>query len=211
MILYTIAYIAFKYAILPIAGFFGLKEVIGFLNLQRYSKQGVKTFYFPFVGFWKLFLPSFSVNNDILGNMKQERKDHVREDIIVWNDGLTTGSAVEIISPRAVREFFEKEIQVSIKKNIVNSDMAGFFFKNGEVVKSNRAAFSEIFHRDNLEIFCPHLLSVVYSHCAKLRKRWEQSGNEWLEVDIRKEVKQFLTFRFFIRCLTTCQSKSSSE
>lgn len=210
MIVWLITFI-FKYAVLPVASVLALKELFSFLNLKRYSDQNVKTSYFPFLGFWKLLIFNYLDKYDVTKAFKKERADNKGKDMVVWNDGLTTCSLVELISLEALKEFFEKETDVSIKKNMVETDMVGFFFKNGEVVQTSRAIFSEIFHRDNLQKLCPQLTRVVYKHCAKLKKMWKDSGKEWLTVDIRKDVSPFeLTLRSSSKCSTTSPSVSCS-
>ena len=187
MILWLIEFV-FKYLVLPLASVMALKELFSYLNLKRYSDQGVKTSYFPFLGFWNLLIFNYMDKRDVLKALKKERRVNKGKDMVVWNDGLTTSSFVELLSPQSVKEFFDKEVDVSIKKNLVETDMVGFFFKNGEVVKTSRATFAEIFHRDNLQKICPQLTDVVYKHCAKLRKMWKDSGKDWFCVDIRKDV-----------------------
>lgn len=177
----------FQYVILPFVFVLIFREILGLMRLRRYKVQGIVTKYFPIVGGWKRLILNIS-SNDIAKDMKQERVTHYGEDFIVWNNGIDTSCFVELISPRALREFYLEDTKVSVKEDITKLKVGGLFFQNGEIVDELKSHYAEIFRRENLERVSPVLFKIISTHCQNLKNKWQENNQEWMQMNIKEFV-----------------------
>ena len=167
-------------------GLFLYSELIGFLKVRDYRKQGIKNAtYIPLPLFIMTIKKRF-FSNDVLEFRKKKMVEMDHQDPFFVNN---TGSRCNIFlnSNQAASEFYAKEVDVTIKMNYMPQvSFLGFFFKNGEEVQEQRAIFSKIFHYSNVVSMLPGIRDTVRKHVKQLRQRVAQAGGE-LKVNLKKE------------------------
>ena len=161
-------------------------ELTAIYKIFRYKKQGIKyTRYLPLpITFY--FMGQALKSDDIYTTVKTEMKDQdPNQPFNVMNVG--SKCFLTLISEKAVKEFYAKETEVTIKQSFLDQiKFLGFFFENGKEVQEKRAIFSKIFHYSNVVNLFPIIREVVRLHVRKLRKRAEAEGGQ-VKIDLKKE------------------------
>ena len=167
-------------------GLFVFNEVIGYLKVQKYKKQGIKEArYVPLPKFVMIMRGRY-LSKDPFGDRKKRMTvlDH-NQPFSVLNAGKSCH--ISLNSEKAAKEFFAKEIDVSIKESYMpDAHFLGFFFKNGKEAQDQRAIFAKIFHYSNIVSMLPGIRATIRNHVKKLKQKVVQAGGE-LKVDLKKE------------------------
>lgn len=167
-----------------------IKEVLSFINLSRYSKQKIRTFYYPLVGFGYRFVRYLPTNNQSQGIQNDAK--FAKEELIAFNNGRGTSSFVVMTGAQAVKEFAQIEGQVSYRYLKSPVSVLGFFFQSGKDALRKRAVFSQIFNYDNLRGYCPILFRTINKRFDTLEQLIKKSPNKEIEFDLKNELYQFM-------------------
>ena len=169
----------------PIA-FFLFNELIGYLKVLNYRKQGIKVAkYIPLPVYIMTMKNRFLADDGLA-----DRKNAMAE--LDHNEAfhvLNAGSRCEVYlnSNEASKEFYTKELEVTEKINYMPQvSFLGFFFKNRKEVQNQRAIFAKIFHYSNIVSMLPGIREDVRKHVRGLKRRVIEAGGE-LKVDLKKE------------------------
>ena len=172
-------------------GLYLFAELNALYRIYRYKKQGLKhTVYLPLpVAFY--FMNKLMQSDDIYSGVKDQMNEQDPEQPFnVMNVG--SKCYLTLISEKAIKEFYAKETEVTIKENILGKvKFLGFFFQNGKDVEEKRALFAKIFHYSNVLGLMPAMRNVVKQHVIKLKKRAEAAGGQ-VKIDMKKEFSRDL-------------------
>ena len=109
---------------------------------------------------------------------------------------------IAIVSENAMKEFFAKELQYTIKPAPFANRFLGFFFENGDLAMKKRHLFSEVFVFDKLVAMIPDLRNIIRGHIDKLKcdimatkeKKLAIKFKYEIMTDIFNEVSDYLLF-----------------
>ena len=167
-------------------GYYLLTELKGYLKILRYRKQGIKIAKYSTVPQLLSRMGKFVGSND---PFSEKRKMMAEQDpsqpFMVSNFG--SKCSVNLISEKAIKDFYAKEIEVSIKDNPMEKlNLFSFIMENGEKIHEKRAVFSKIFHYSNILNLMPGIRNVIRNHVRKLKQRAEADGGQ-VKIDFKKE------------------------
>ena len=167
-------------------GCYLLTELRGYLKIMRYRKQGIKHIKHSTIPGFFHNIGKISRANDPNFEYKQLMADHdPNQPFRVSNFG--PGCTVSLISEKAIKEFYAKETEVSVKENpMKNFKFMGFLLENGKEVQENRAIFSKIFHYSNILRLMPKIRNEIKQHVLKLKKRVSAEGGQ-VKINLKKE------------------------
>ena len=167
-------------------GYYLLIELRGYLKILRYRKQGIKTVNYSTL--FKIYsqMGKFHGSDDPLSF---KRKVMAEQDPNQPFSVSCLGSrcSVNLISEKAIKDFYAKETEVSIKGNPMKKlKLFGFIMEDGEEVHEKRAVFAKIFHYSNILNLMPEIRNVIRNHVRKLKQRAEAEGGQ-VKIDFKKE------------------------
>ena len=171
--------------------YFILNELRGLYKLLKYKLQGVKYVkYLPTP--YTIYLDATSLSsNDCYETQKKGSKDFDRKEPFRMMN-LSSNCILTLLSDEAIREYFKKELDVSIKqKNLKSVEFLGFFFQNGKEMMERRALFAKIFHYSNVVNMMPEIKNVIREHVRRLKKSVMSTGGT-RKVDLKKEFSEGL-------------------
>ena len=140
---------------------FLIDELRGYLKILNYRKQGIKSArYTPYIVYYKELKKRFK-SNDTHGKAKKLMSEmDPNTPFRVENAGKTC--FLYLNSDQAAKEFFDKEVECTVKKSSMPGvDFLGFFFKNGQHVQDQRAIFAKIFHYSNVVSMLPDIRTTI--------------------------------------------------
>ena len=167
-------------------GYFVMTELKGLYKIIRYKLQGVKYATYSFTPITLYLVRSMFKSGDFYSRAKKRMKDFdTKEPFRVMN--LSSQCFLTLLSDEAIREYFTKEVDVSIKQSFFkNVDFLGFFLQNGKEMLEHRALFAKIFHYSNVVNMMPEIKNVVRQHVRSLKKLVVSRGGR-LKVNFKKE------------------------
>lgn len=176
-------------AIVLYIGIFIIKEIINYFHLKKYKSQGLVTIYKPLLGFLYYVIPTEATQDHNKG-FRDIFSEYPKEDMIIINKPLESGSVILLKSPESVSSFIKSE-KDTIKRITTNLDFFGLFFKNGKRAMKEKGIFAKIFHQENLDTLCPGLVQIVDFHIQKLiRERC--SKERFTQIDIKNDFFNFV-------------------
>lgn len=159
----------FTYAFLCLLGIYAVREVICLINLYAFKKQGVKTFWYPFVGAGYLFARAAD-SKDTGDRLRAFINSNKEEDVVAVNCS-EVGAMLILSGGDTLREFFVKEREHTIKHSIAYpSSTFGLFFGNGPIVDEYRALYANFFNFDNIHRLSKQVTAIV-DQCLQEFKR----------------------------------------
>ena len=167
-------------------GYYLLMELRGYLKIVRYRKQGIKDAKHNTLFQIYSQMGKFLGSNDPFSEKKKTMAEQdPNQPFSVSNVG--SKCSVNLISEKAIKEFYARETEVSFKDNpMKNLNLFGFILENGEEVHEKRAVFSKIFHYSNIVNLMPGIRNVIRQHVRKLKQRAEGEGGQ-VKIDFKKE------------------------
>ena len=156
--------------ILITIGYYGYQELVGYLKIVHYRKQGIKSADYDFwithiIKSWKNIK-----NNDFYKKSRTALLEgDSKQPFFVKNEGARC--TLTLTSAEAVKEFYKIETSVSVKRSNFSIPFLGFFYENGSKVKEARTNFAKMFHYTNVIGLMPQLRGVIRRHVKKLRGR----------------------------------------
>lgn len=146
--------------LLSIVGIYVLREVICLINLYYYKKQGVKAYWYPFVGMGYLFTRAPG-SKDTGDRIRKFITDNKEEDVIAINCSEVSPMLI-LTGGEALREFYMKEMENTIKFSIAYpSSTFGLFFSNGPIVDEYRCLYANFFNFDNIHRLSKQITLIV--------------------------------------------------
>ena len=146
-------------------------EMRCYLRCMSYRKQGCLVYYRPFVP----AMISRYLNGHRDGNsFKYINEDYkyaksINSPIIGYNMTKCSCALVYLLDLGLIREFFAKEVEVSIKEPPVNFQMnCGFIFEGQNTGLEHRAIFAQFFRVENLNKLIPLVYETVKDLYSKL-------------------------------------------
>ena len=144
-------------------------EIVSKYRLKFYSKQGIKTFYFPVYGVTELFKASRN-ERDGLRKFRNHISAMKDEDLIAVNYPMKFRPILVLIDSDLTKEFFIQEL--NFVKRMFPFDLklkGGFLFDYSHRGHHMRSIFSTFFGNDNLIRITPSIRSLVKEHFQKLK------------------------------------------
>lgn len=153
-------------ALLPLANII-LKIVKGKFNLDFYKKQGIKTRFFPKMGYLQMFDKYSFEENKTKSNLEYIKKLINEKDdkgIIAVNNFSTSSSNVFIYDSDLIKDFLMKEDHFAKSNAVKRSDYnrMGLFFENGEKFFQSKSLFTKIFRYEGMEKFVPAICEITH-------------------------------------------------
>ena len=162
---------------------YAARDLLCYLNLEHFRKQGVKCVYVPVIGFLKFFITKPGQNDDLI-NLKKFLDDNKEEPLIMFNTYRRKMPVGLLLDDGLIREFLVKEMEYTHKIAFVKNVNFGFFFQNGEKLLDARATYSDFFSLDNLEKMTTVLGKKVKNIMLDFGKHHIPEGKEYVKLDI---------------------------
>lgn len=145
-------------------------------RLQFYQKQGFGL-HENGSGFISLMVPHKGTSDQMETMNEQIRKNQDKPGVALINE--LNGTCVQLLHREEyLREFFNKEIQYTIKKYSDSfEELFGFFFKNGKEAFLKRAIFTEIFVYEKVECKAKELYKIMESSLQKFSESYSVGSN----------------------------------
>ena len=140
------------YVLLGIVLLYAMRELRSYLNLAHFKKQGIKSFYWPFIGVASQFIPDPN-DTDELKKMAGFIEAVQKEPLVVFNNHWKTNPAALLLDPDLIKEFFVKEVDYFTRSEPLPDSNLGWFYHQSKNVNANRASYSKLFNFDNMRIF----------------------------------------------------------
>lgn len=158
------------YTILLFLGFLIMKDLIPYLKyLSKYKKQGIKFNYIPIIGYpGAIFAPK---SKDFYSSLKKlVLETHKNEKIIAFNEYEGTDLVFLLNDLDLVKEFLVKEVEHTIRHDVLKMPAKfGFFEEGGNHALNRRSIFSEFFKPENLKNATPGIYKIITKHLEKLK------------------------------------------
>lgn len=184
--MYQLIITLFKYLGLGAIIMVVVKEILSYLNLRRYSVQGIKTRYYPIIGY-SFTLVKGSMTNDVMKYLKEDSK-FSKQSFIAYNNQRGTTINVVLLGADVVKEFSQIESSVTIKFSNVDYKLMGFTLMSGEKAMKERALFAQVFNYKNLEKFCPILYKTINLRLDFIEKLIKNSPTKSIQMDVKAEL-----------------------
>ena len=172
-------------------GYYLFREMTGWLKLYKYKRQGIKHVKFCTTpGMFYKAAQSGKLDDE----MAEEKKDMSEQDPDQPFNVVNFGSQcfLNLISEKAIKDFYAQEIEATIKPKIFGSfKFLGFLFENGKEVQEKRAIFAKMFHYSNVLKLMPNLRGLIKRHVRNLKKRAVAEGGQ-VKIDLKKEFTRAL-------------------
>ena len=167
--------------------YLGFQELLGYLRLLHYRRQGIKSAKYDFWIF-HIFKSLKDIRN---GDLYRKSRTALmardaKQPFYVKNEG--SGCTLTLTSPEAAKEFFRIETDVAIKKMPFTIPYLGFFFENGPAAVEARNDFAKMFHYSNVVKLMPQLRSVIRRHVKALKNKVISTKDGRLKINIKKDV-----------------------
>lgn len=139
-------------------------EVISKIRLNFYSKQGIKTFYYPVYGITEFFKSEMGERDGLrkFRNIVSDMKDH---DLIAINYPMKFRPIVVMLDSALTKEFFLNEL--NFVKRMFPFDLklkGGFLFDYSHRGHHMRSIFSTFFSNENLAKIMPSIRKIIKDH-----------------------------------------------
>ena len=157
-----------------------LRQISSYLKLSFYRKQGIKTYYYPIIGFLKLMKPI--VDKEDLQKSQIDEK----EEILAFNNFRNTEPSVFLKGSELLSEFFLKETTNFERVPVIGEreDVHSFFFDFSEKGNRIRSLFTDFFRTDNINKILPKIEEIFANRLDEFRnKTWSQEELEALKRD----------------------------
>ena len=173
-----------------------VKDLIWLLRSFKYIRQRIPTKYFPFVGFAK-YLDNPQKENgleDFFELFQNPKNPNQTEKLILMN-GLSTEPTIFLNDKDLVKQFFQKETEVSYTANVINflAKEIFLFSKDAHGVQKDRAIFAELFFPENLEKQTPRIRVIIQNHLDRIKiavkKGSKSQGTRHVEIDLKPYFK----------------------
>ena len=170
---------------------FALSELQGFIKIQNYKKQGIKHAEYRFLPAKLLEVKKLYKSKDFQSKRKKQfmEFDHNQPFSV---ESVGSRCYVTLLSSEAIKQFFAKELEVSIKIGLnTEVDKMGFFNKNGKIAEEQRAIFAKIFHYSNIVKLMPDIRSVIKQHVGRLKRKVSEAGGV-LKINFEKDFNSYV-------------------
>ena len=157
------------------------KDLIWLLKSLKYIKQGIPIRYFPFIGFAKyLDNPSKQHGLEDFFGLFQSPKSHDKTEKLIQMNGLSTEPNIFLNDQELIKEFFQKETEVSYTENTLDFPPINAFLFGADAhkVQKDRAIFAEIFYPKNLKKQTPTIRKIVQKHLDRIKTAVKVEGPE---------------------------------
>lgn len=185
-LLYQILILLTKYIISPIFLVLVIKEIMAYLNLRKYSSQGLPTKYYPILGYaYNIFK---GTSEDDIGKYVKEDSKFTKNSIIVYNKMRGSASNLFLLGSDVIREFSQIESSVGVKFSNTKTRLLGFSLGSGNEAMRQRAVFAKVFNYQILEDLCPILYKIVNKRLGKVLELIKSSPKKSINLDIKAEI-----------------------
>ena len=178
-----------------IVGIFALllsKDLIWLLKAIKYWRQGIRVRYFPFLGFGKyLENPKKKEGLDDFHQLFKKAGGKKKTEKLILMNGTTTKPVIFVNDKDLVKEFFQKETQVSYTSNILNfpNEHTFGFSSDPHRVKRDRGTFAVIFYPENLRRRTPQMRAIVQRHLGKIKEEIKKAGVQSKDGKLQAEIE----------------------
>ena len=180
------------------------KDLIWLLKSLKYIKQGIPHRYFPFVGYAKYFdNPEKEEGLEDFHQLFQKSNTKGETEKLIQVNGLTTVPTIFLNDKDMVKEFFQKETEVSFTQNGIDfpAKKTFMFSPDGHRVQKDRAIFSEIFFAENLAKHTPKIRAIIQRHLNQIKSAIKQatientgqSETEKAEIELKPFINNIFT------------------
>lgn len=173
--------------LLAIIVVYAIREFRVWNNLQFFVKQGIKTVYYPIIGHGYLYIPEKGV-----GDQMQKFKDFIEENkdepLVMFNTQKTSMSTGVIISDELQREFFLKDVDISVKVESVKNSHLGFFFQNGDKVQRSRSIYAKFFNYDNIKVIERESYKLIEAGMDEFIKKNSVNSTDFIKVELKDDL-----------------------
>lgn len=157
---------------------FGLKELLSYQKLKRYSAQGVRTVYLPFKGIYGLL--ASSDKNDMSKTFREFIEESLRVDggLVAVNTFDSVNPFLIISSHEASKEFFAKE-HYTKKIPLIPNYNFGFLDMAGEKAMERRSLFKNFFDYQNLASLNSKISKLFEGYFIKIKsENWSEDPED---------------------------------
>ena len=172
-----------------------VKDLIWLLRSIKYIKQGIPVRYFPFLGYAKhLDNPEKEIGQEDLHQLFQNPKNKNQTEKLIMTNGPKTEPTIFLNDKDLIKEFFQKETQVSYTDNTIAFPAAkAFTFDiDPHSVQKARAIYAEIFFPKNLKKHTPQIRAIIQRHLDRIKQEIKQKtegNNNQPEIEVKRFLK----------------------
>jgi cytochrome P450 len=188
MVFWSFLWTAAQYLGLLIFGIvflYAARDLICYMNLEHFRKQGVKCIYVPVIGIIQFFTAEPGQLDD-LSKFKRFLDENKDEPLVMFNSYRRMKPIGFLLDDGLIREFLVKETEHTIKVPFLKNINFGFFFHNGDDILEARATYSDFFNLDNLEAITTILSSKVQNKMIEFGRKYIQEGQEYQKLTIQQ-------------------------
>ena len=145
------------------------KQLLSYLRLSKYRKQGIKCFYYPIYGMKKI-LPKGTYNKKVRKNLDEVIQG---AQVIATNSLFTTEPHVCLTGTKYLKDFFLLENGI-FKRTGPAEDInhnRSFLYENGDVALRHRAIFTDFFRAENIKKIIPKIEAIFEESFKSLALR----------------------------------------
>ena len=164
------------------------KAYKGWVDLDFYRNQGIKSYYNPLLGFVALMMPP-KQSGERRGDVVAVRyaADTYGRGVFAANRPCGDSPVVAMINSDYIKEFLLKEDAFERKNFIEDFPLSlGFFFASGESAMHKRSIFQKVMLYDELKKFTPLILKLTYEAFAECIKEKKVSNCDYTKINIEK-------------------------
>ena len=163
------------------------KCIMSKINLRYYERQGLKTYFFPFIGFFGVYSKSLKENQNKSNlNFLRAAVDRDPDSAgFAVNQVRDSGSILLLHNAEYIKEFFRVEDQF-IKQSFTDiySAATSFVFMNGEEAMNLKRLVSGLFKYENLSKYTPVLSKMIAETLRKIAVEKMINSREYVQVDV---------------------------
>ena len=165
------------YVLLGIVLLYIMRDVMSYVNLSYYKKQGVKCFYWPCIGIGAQFIPD-PKESDATTKLRRFVESVQNEPIIMFNNHTSTLSAGFLLDSSLIKEFMVKEGECSIRDEPMKGSNLGFFFEHSDYIFEVRGAYSKFFNYENLKKLTSSVSEIAERAIKQHKEEMMRGGSE---------------------------------
>ena len=162
---------ALVYLVITVLVLYILSEYRTYRKVSFYTMQGVKCDWKP--GILRLFSKGKKKSKNDFEIAQDLSEVYKGEDVVLTN--RANSFQVCPLSPKALKEFFDKERDCTTRNNgMVTGD--SWFLQDGEAPKRARALFKKVYNRQNLSYFMPTVQAALKDQIQVLKQKIESEA-----------------------------------
>jgi hypothetical protein len=155
--------------------FLAIRESISHIRLQYYIKQQKSNCVIDkspaFMNIVNV-IKSITTFKDIwhIKKVKHTQPELLKADIYIEKDFRSCNIKINPLSEKSYIEFFQKELEHTVKTSFAGVEFLGFVHESGEKAMHQRMIFKEMFHFDRLIKTLPKIRFIIREHTSLLKK-----------------------------------------